>query len=118
MKLKEALQITNDNITNERRMMTLISSKLTREVFKEIEYQPVKLQEFHEIFITGNVNDLRHWLNKIIDPELGELGVRALRKVAATHLVPFYYRLTKLELIQEINNAKKTNVRSDTQTSL
>lgn len=107
MTLEEAIAETNNNILFERRMLTVLTSKQTRRVFDAVSSKPEIMARFTELYKTGCVEELKRWLSTFVDTDLGELNVRQLRALAGQYGVAHYYRLSKVELYQEINNAKR-----------
>jgi len=106
--LQGAIARTNSEILLQRRMLTVLESTQTRRTYKEhIKNDPEKLKHFWELFNKCDVEGLKYWLSKFIDEELGEMTHKGLYKIAARYCIPFYYRMTKLELIQGIHNARK-----------
>ena len=118
MILDKAIGDTLNNISHQRRMLTLLKSMRTEEIIDKVKNDEYKIQMFNALFQAGDVWSLKQWLNKQIDQELGELGVRELRRLASAYMIPYYYRKSKIELMQEINNARGQNnpTQSDTKT--
>lgn len=104
--IEKQLEVLRGDIAHLRRVYTLLDSTETRRIIDKIQDNPEKVAIFKQLCQERNVSKLKYWIKRQIDPELGELGVRALRQVASMHNIPFYYRMTKTELIQEINKCQ------------
>ena len=109
MRISEALAQAHADIARLRRMITLLNAKQTQQVMDMIETRPEEVNNFRILFERGDPEVLRHWIGAFLDEELGALSITKLRVRAQRHHIPFYYRLSKIELIQEINNAEHPN---------
>jgi len=69
--------------------------------------EPVRSQVLSWLYL-GSLTLLEKWINKCRLEDLETMSLRQLRDRAKGFNVPYYGRLTKIELIWEINHALET----------
>lgn len=99
--LKEAQEYARCNALNARRLENLLNTEKIVIAFKAA-LKVEALEEFTKYVKEGRCDEIKNWATKQYDKDLSELNVAELWQLASQYGIPFYYRLTKLELIQEI----------------
>lgn len=68
---------------------------------------PEQIKIIEDLIKKGDVEAVKNFIDVLLDGELQSMSIERLRLLAKQYHVKEYYSLTKTQLIERINNAKK-----------
>ncbi len=78
----------------------------------EVAYDDATVEEKKKldwILKSLHLENLRKWISKINQQSIETMSIRSLRELCKKHSIPYWSRLDKLEMIEELNASMGTS---------